>query len=55
MNDLTIELRQDNGKHLYEQIYLHIKREIRKGSCSKGRSFPLLVLWQNFSRYQEAR
>ncbi len=40
MNDLTIELRQDNGKHLYEQIYLHIRREIRKGKLLQGEKLP---------------
>ena len=40
MNDLTIELRQNSGKHLYEQIYLHIKREIRKGKLLQGERLP---------------
>ena len=30
MQDLVIELK-NNGTHLYEQIYEHIKDEIRKG------------------------
>lgn len=40
MNDLTIELRQNSGKHLYEQIYLHIRREIRKGKLLQGERLP---------------
>ena len=40
MNHMTIELRQDNGKHLYEQIYLHIRREIRKGKLLQGEKLP---------------
>lgn len=40
MKDLTIELRQDGVKHLYEQIYEHIKNEIRKGKLLKGEKLP---------------
>ncbi len=40
MNDLTIELNQESTKHLYEQIYEHIKREIRKGKLLKGERLP---------------
>lgn len=40
MNDLTIELRQDGGKHLYEQIYDYIKQEIRKGKLLHGEKLP---------------
>ena len=40
MNDLTIELRQDDEKHLYEQIYEHIKQEIRKGKLLTGEKLP---------------
>lgn len=40
MNDLTIELRQDGETHLYEQIYEHIKQEIRKGKLLKGEKLP---------------
>lgn len=40
MNDLTIEFRQDSGKHLYEQIYDYIKQEIRKGKLLEGERLP---------------
>ena len=31
MNDLVMELDSHSGRHLYEQIYDHIRREIREG------------------------
>ncbi len=40
MNGLLIALRQDNGKHLYEQIYGYIKEEIRKGRLRFGERLP---------------
>lgn len=40
MNDLAIALRQDGGKHLYEQIYSHIKQEIREGKLLRGERLP---------------
>ncbi len=40
MNDLTIELYQDGSKHLYLQIYEHIKMEIRKGKLLEGERLP---------------
>ena len=40
MNDLTITLRQDAGRHLYEQIYDYIKSEIRKGKLRVGERLP---------------
>lgn len=40
MNDLTIELRQDSGRHLYEQIYDYIKMEIKKGKLLQGERLP---------------
>ncbi len=40
MNDLTIELHQDGSKHLYLQIYEHIKMEIRKGKLPEGERLP---------------
>lgn len=40
MNDLTIELRQDGSRHLYEQIYDYIKEEIRKGKLLHGERLP---------------
>ncbi len=40
MNDLTIALRRDTGKHLYEQIYLHMKQEIREGKLLQGERLP---------------
>ncbi len=40
MNDLAIALRQDTGRHLYEQIYDYIKSEIRKGKFRVGERLP---------------
>lgn len=40
MNGLLIALRQDGGKHLYEQIYGYIKEEIRKGRLRFGERLP---------------
>jgi len=40
MYELTIELRSDTGRCLYEQIYDHIKKEIRVGSLSIGERLP---------------
>ena len=31
MNDLAIQLSDDGGKHLYEQIYEYIRDEIKEG------------------------
>ena len=40
MNELTIELSNDNGKHLYEQIYEYIKREIVEGRMLQNEKLP---------------
>ncbi len=40
MYDMTIQLHMDGGKHLYEQIYEHIKREIREGKLLTGERLP---------------
>jgi len=40
MRDLTIELRSDSEKCLYEQIYDHIKREIQSGKLPCGERLP---------------
>ncbi|MGN1171282.1 MAG: GntR family transcriptional regulator, partial [Lachnospiraceae bacterium] len=40
MNDLAIELDGGNGRHLYEQIYDYMKREIRKGKLLCGERLP---------------
>lgn len=40
MYELTIELHPDTGKCLYEQIYDHIKQEIRVGRLSVGERLP---------------
>ena len=40
MYDLTIELRSDTGKCLYEQIYDHIKLEIKSGRLPCGERLP---------------
>ena len=33
MNDLAIQLSDDGGKHLYEQIYEYIRDEIKEGEA----------------------
>lgn len=38
--DLSITLDTDAGTPLYEQIYLHIRNEIRQGKLSKGSRLP---------------
>lgn len=40
MYSMTIELETDNGKKLYEQIYEHIKKEIREGKFLAGEKLP---------------
>lgn len=40
MYELTIELRSDTGRCLYEQIYDYIKQEIRVGRLSVGERLP---------------
>lgn len=40
MNELTIELSEHSDKHLYEQIYDYIKREIVEGRFHKGDKLP---------------
>ena len=40
MYDMTIELHTDGGKCLYEQIYDHIKTEIRDGKLLAGERLP---------------
>ena len=40
MYDMTIRLQADNGSCLYEQIYEHIKREIRDGKLLEGERLP---------------
>lgn len=40
MNDLAIHLTDENGKHLYEQIYEYIAEEIREGKLLAGEKLP---------------
>lgn len=40
MYDLTIALRTDSDKCLYEQIYEHIRQEIREGKLRQGERLP---------------
>lgn len=40
MNDMNMELRTDTGKCLYEQIYEHIRKEIREGKLLTGEKLP---------------
>ena len=40
MNDLAIHLTDENGKHLYEQIYEYIADEIREGKLLAGEKLP---------------
>ena len=37
MYDMTIRLRTDSDKCLYQQIYEHIRQEIREGKLLAGR------------------
>lgn len=54
MYDMTIRLRTDSDKCLYQQIYEHIRQEIREGKLLQERGFPPRVLWQNICRWREA-
>ena len=40
MYDMTIQFRADSGKCLYEQIYEHIRQEIREGKLLAGERLP---------------
>lgn len=40
MNDMNMQLRTDIGKCLYEQIYEHIRKEIREGKLLQGEKLP---------------
>ena len=40
MNELIISLSDKEGKHLYEQIYSHIKQEIVEGRMSTKEKLP---------------
>lgn len=40
MYDMTIQLRSDTGQCLYEQIYVHIRDEIRDGKLLAGERLP---------------
>ena len=40
MNDMNMELRTGTGKCLYEQIYEHIRTEIREGKLLAGEKLP---------------
>ncbi len=40
MNEMTFELDTEGGRRLYEQIYDHIKNEIRDGKLSAGERLP---------------
>lgn len=40
MRELTIHISADSREHLYEQIYKHIKREIRNGAFLKDEKLP---------------
>lgn len=40
MYDMAIELKPDGGKHLYEQIYEHIRDEIKGGKLLSGERLP---------------
>lgn len=40
MYDMTIQLQTGNGKCLYEQIYEHIKQEIKEGKLLAGERLP---------------
>lgn len=40
MYDMTVKLQQNSGKCLYEQIYEHIRHEIREGKLLAGERLP---------------
>lgn len=40
MNEITFQLQTDGKRRLYEQIYEHIKREIRAGKLLSGEKLP---------------
>ena len=40
MYDMTIRLRTDSDKCLYQQIYEHIRQEIREGKLLAGEKLP---------------
>ncbi len=40
MNDLTIQLTETEGRCLYQQIYEHIRDEIRRGELLEGEKLP---------------
>lgn len=40
MNDMAMELHTGDGKRLYEQIYEHIRNEIREGKLLQGEKLP---------------
>ena len=40
MYDMTIRLRTDSDKCLYQQIYEHIRQEIREGKLLAGERLP---------------
>ena len=40
MYEMTIRLRTDGKRHLYEQIYEHIKKEIKEGKLFTGERLP---------------
>ena len=40
MYEMTIRLRTDGKRHLYEQIYEHIKKEIKEGKLLAGERLP---------------
>ena len=44
MREMTIQLQTDGNKCLYEQIYEHIKKEIREGKLLAGERLPSRVL-----------
>ena len=53
MNELTIELSDNSDKHLYEQIYEYIKREIVQGRMKQNEKLPstrALSLYLQISR-----
>ena len=40
VNEMTFQLRTDGKRCLYEQIYEHIRREIREGKLLAGEKLP---------------
>ena len=55
MYNMTIQLQTDSQKCLYEQIYEHIRQEIKEGKLLAGERLPSTRSLAEYLRLQEAR